>query len=149
VETNANRDAHLRAGRRRQAQDALAFEQDRESMLVGELEDVLAEAEGPGLDAGLFAQMSLEEAELVRTALGQDAGSEAAEEPDEDDDFAWSREHGYGAGTGETDEDSDEDTAEDTVEEEVVRLQAEIDSSRRVQAALETYLELLAAPPAR
>ena len=74
-------------------------------MLVGELEDVLAEAEGPGLDAGVFAQMSLEDAELVRTALGQDAGSEEAEEPDEDDDgFAWLLDHGYGAGAGETDE---------------------------------------------
>ena len=59
--------------------------------------------------------------------------------------FEWSLDHGYGAGTDET----DEDPAEDTVEEEVARLQAEIDSSRRVQAALETYLELLAAPPAR
>lgn len=114
-------------------------------MLVGELEDVLAEAEGPGLDAGLFAQMSPEDAELVRTALGQDAGSEGAEEPDEDDGFEWSLEHGYGAGTAET----EDDPAEDIVDEEVARLQAEIDSSRRVQAALETYLELLAAPPAR
>ncbi len=51
VDTNANRDAHLRAARRRQAQEALAFERDREAMLVSELEDVLAEAEGPRLDA--------------------------------------------------------------------------------------------------
>ena len=113
-------------------------------MLVSELEDILAEAEGPTLDAGVFARMSSEDAELVRTALGQGVGSEGAElgEDDEDDGFAWSLEHGYGAGAGET----GESLAEDAVEEEVARLQAEIDSSRRVQAALEAYLELLAIP---
>ncbi len=85
--------------------------------------------------------MSPQDAELVRTALGQDAGSEEADELDEDDGFEW-LEHGYGAGTGET-----ADDPAGAVEEEVGRLQAEIDSSRRVQAALETYLELLATPP--
>ena len=113
-------------------------------MLVSELEDILAEAEGPTLDAGMFARMSPEQAELVRSALGQGAGSDGTEELDaldEDDGFAWSLEHGYGAGAGETD-----DPAEYAVEEEVARLQAEIDSSRRVQAALEAYLELLAGP---
>jgi hypothetical protein len=47
VDTDASRDAHLRNARRRQAQDALAFERDREAMLVSELEDILAEAVRP------------------------------------------------------------------------------------------------------
>ena len=137
-----DRDAHVRAARRGEVSDALAFEQDREAMLVGQLEAVLAEVEGPRLDADLFALMSPEDATLVRTALGQDLGGETGDEADpNDDDFEFS-----------VDFDEEEvetgEIEEDDLEEEVARLQSEIESSRRMQAALGQYLELLSAPPA-
>ena len=109
-------------------------------MLVGQLEAVLAEIEGPQLDAGLFALMSSEDAALVRVALGQDLGGELGDEADPNDDgFEFSLDF---------DEDEVEtgETEEDDLEEEVTRLQSEIESSRRMQAALRQYLELLSAP---
>ncbi len=129
-----DRDAHVRAARRREALDALAFERDREAVLVEQLEDVLAVVEGARLDADLFAQMSPDEAQLVRTALGEDTDSEPEqeEEPEADDE-------------AETDESAEDAEAE--VEAEVVRLQAEIEGSRRAQAALERYLELVSRQP--
>ena len=95
-------------------------------MLVEQLEDVVAEIDGPALDDGLLAQMSPEAAGLVLAALGQNARVEADEETDEDDDAF--------------------DAVQD-VEEEIARLQAEIESSRRIQAVLGQYLDLLSAPP--
>jgi hypothetical protein len=130
-----DRDAHVRAARRRQALDALAFEQDREAVLVEELEDVLAEVHGARLDAELFAQMSLDEAQLVRTALRVDDDADAdPEEPDPETD-------------NEAEALEDED-AEAEVEAEIMRLQAEIERSRSTQAALERYLELVSQQPA-
>jgi hypothetical protein len=125
-----DRDAHVRAARRRQALDALAFEQDRAAMLVGVLEDVLAELEGARLDAALFAKMSPDDAGLVRAALGEDREPEPDEEVEAADD-----------------DEAEPDAGQDDVEAEIVRLQEELDSSRRVQAALEQYLELLASAP--
>jgi hypothetical protein len=136
MSASLDRDAHVRAARRRQAVDALAFEQDREAMLVGQLEDVLAEVEGARLDADLFAQMSPDDAGLVRAALGQNVNADPDEAEPEDDDFGFPVD--FDAGEAETNE-----TEQDDVEEEIARLQAELGSSRRVQAALERYLELL------
>jgi hypothetical protein len=129
-----DRDAHVRAARRRQALDALTFERDREAVLVEELEDVLADVDGARLDADAFAQMSLDEAHLVRAALGEDEHTDAGPEQEAE------------TGTGEAVEDAE--SAEDEAESEVVRLQAEIDGSRRAQAALERYLELVSPQPA-
>ena len=142
-----DRDAHVRAARRRQALDALAFEQDREAVLVEQLEDVLAEIEGARLDADLFAQMSLDEAQLVRTALGEDTDSEPEQEAEpEADGFGFSIDFAADEdATGEAAEDAEDAEAE--VEAEVVRLQAELERSRRVQAALERYLELVSQQP--
>lgn len=110
-------------------------------MLVGQLEDVLAEIEGPGLDTDLFARMSPDDVGLVRVALGQDTDAEWDEDALEDDGLDLSLDADDGeAETGETEQDD--------VEEEIGRLQAEIASSRRAQAALGRYLELLSGPPA-
>jgi len=127
----ADRDALVRAARRRQALDALAFEQDRAAMLAEQLEDVLAEVEGARLDAALFAKMSADDAGLVRAALGEDR----APQPDEDAEPA-------------DDDDAETGADQDDVEAEIVRLQEELESSRRAQAALEQYLELLSEAPA-
>jgi hypothetical protein len=134
----------VRAARRRQALDALAFEQEREAMLVEQLEDVLAEAEGARLDAGLFAQMSPHEARLVRAALGEAVNGgtwqEAEEDGEPDGDFGLALDF--------EDDDADLETgAADDVEAEVARLREVVESSRLVQAALQRYLALLSAQP--
>jgi hypothetical protein len=127
-----DRDAHIRAARRRQALDALAAEQDREAMLVEQLEDIVAEADGARLDADAFAQMSPDDARLARTALGLDGDADSDAEAEVDgDDFGFS-----------LDLEDDEADPED-LEAEIARLQEVIESSRRVQAALERYLALL------
>jgi hypothetical protein len=141
-----DRDAHVRAARRRQAEDALAFERDREAVLVAELEDLLAEVEGARLDEQLFAALGDGDAALVRVALGHEpppgtVRAPASEpEPDgwEPEDWEWEQQP-----------DADEaDAAEDgdDPEEEIARLQGEIAGSHRIQAALGRYLELLALP---
>ena len=137
-----DRDVAVRASRRRLALDAAAFERDREAMLVSQLEDVLAEADGPQVDALLFAQMSQDEIALVRAALGEYAFVNTDEEavPDDNDvDFSPDFDDG---------EAESSDAGGDGVEEEVARLEGEIESSRQIQAALERYLDLLSAPPA-
>ena len=110
--------------------DALAFERDREAELLAQLEETVAEADGSRLDEEVFAQMDAEAVELVRVALGGGTEFEFDEEP-EDDAFDVS-----------FDEPAAEDEG-DPVEEEIARLQSEIESARRVQAALERYAELL------
>jgi hypothetical protein len=139
-----DRDAQVRAARRRQALDALAFEQEREAMLVEQLEDVLAEADGARLDAGLFAQMSPDEARLVQAALGEAVNGgtwqEAGEGVEPDDEFGLSPDL--------EDDDADLDAAAtDDIEAEVARLQEVLESSRLLQAALQRYLALLSAQP--
>jgi len=144
-----DRDAAVRASRRRQALDALAFEREREAVLAEQVEDVLAETTGPQVDAAVFARMSDDDTALVRAALGEDAfvddDPDEEELPDDDDDFGFSSDF--------EDEDADDNAVDDDddadgVDEEIARLQGEIESSRRTQAALERYVELLSEPPA-
>jgi hypothetical protein len=120
-----DRDAHVRAARRRQAQDALEFERDRAEMLATELEDVLAGADGRRVDADVFAQMSPEDVQLVRAALGNDAAVIDRVNRDDLEPLA------------------DSDAVSRELEEEISRLESELLSSRRLQGALERYLGAL------
>ena len=109
-------------------------------MLIGQLEDVVAELEGARLDAELFAQLRPEEAELVRAALGEDADTDEVEEeaPQDDGELGFSLDFDDVAGAGEPEGES--------LEDEIARLDEELVQSRRVQAALQSYLELLSRP---
>ena len=93
-------------------------------MLVEQLEDVLAEADGAHLDADLFAQLSPGDAACTDGARPRVTPTRC-------------RARGRGGWRS-----RDEPTTED-LEEEILRLQDVIESSRRVQAALERYLALL------
>jgi len=119
-----DRDALARAARRRLAREALAFERDREAMLLSELEDALAEIEGPRLDAELYAQMTPDDTALVRAALGDEPPVEPEPEPGIEPD--------------------PEPEGGVYTEEEVARLETELGVSRLRQSAIERYLELLA-----
>ncbi len=109
------------------------FEQDRESVLAQQIEELLAEREGAAMDARLFAQMTADEARLVESALGlvdARSGEEWSDLEEDDDDPT--------PADGESEDDADE------FEAELARLQTEIAASHQVQAALRRYLELLA-----
>jgi hypothetical protein len=126
-----DRAAIARAVRRRQAQEALDFERDREKTLEEQIELVIGEAEGRKIDAGVFAQMSPEDVEIVREEL------DPTPHADTDDE---------GGGFFERDDLSDGFTfgeASDPSEEELKRLAEELESCRRRQRAFEAYLAAL------
>jgi hypothetical protein len=125
-------EAIAREQRRRLAREALEFEVGREAALGEQLQETIAEDEGPAIDERVFARMAPEDVELVRAALGDDSADEFVAEGDEGDE--WFVEEG----------DVAEVVAEDR-ESEITRLEAEIRDSRRRQAALRRYLEALEA----
>ena len=123
-------EAIAREQRRRLAREALEFEIGREAALADQLQETIAEVEGPAIDERVFAQMASEDVELVRAALGNDSADEFLAEGDEGDE--WFVEEG----------DEGEIVAEDR-ESEISRLEAEMADSRRRQAAFHRYLEAL------
>lgn len=122
-----DRDAIARAQRRRQAQEALEFELDRTRNLEWQIEEIVAELEGPRIDEEAFAKMAPEDAEAARAVLQPDRGPEPEGEWFELD---------------EVPEIEAVETREET-EEEIRRLQEEIAASRRCQEVLERYIEAL------
>jgi hypothetical protein len=120
-----DRDAIARNQRRRQVEGALDDERGREAALAEQLEDVVAETEGPLLDERVFARLDADDVALVREAL--EASSSFDEEEDEPDAPAPESE---GPDEGWTDA-------------EIARLQDEIADSRRRQLAYERYLAAL------
>lgn len=125
-------EAIARQQRLRLAREALEFEVGREAALGDQLQETIAEVEGPAIDERVFARMASEDVELVRAALGDDFADELTAESDEADE--WFVEEG----------DEAEIVAEDR-ESEISRLEAEIRDSRRRQAALQRYVEALEA----
>jgi hypothetical protein len=117
----------VRAVRRRQALDALAFERDRAALLTEQLEETVALLDGAVVDAAVYAELSPDDVQLVRAALG-----------DTDDRSAFD---GYEEDEDENLEAPPDDRQEG--EEEILRLQGELDMSGRLQAALERYLDRL------
>jgi hypothetical protein len=124
-----------RAGRRRQAQDALEFERSRAEALRDRLEAIVTELDGPGVDETVFAALSPAEIELVRPEL-QPAGPDPAPlgEDEADDE----------GGDGDAGEESRSESARDLQEAEIERLQGELALSARRQRAFERYLRVLA-----
>jgi hypothetical protein len=129
-----DRDAIARAQRRRQALEALEFERNRETGLSEQIEEIVAEAEGPRIDEEAFARMTPEDAAALRTVLQLDGEPFSEDEPLPEDDWL---------GPTEGSSEPDPDEPEDDAEEEIGRLQAEVAESRRRQEVLERYLEAL------
>jgi hypothetical protein len=122
-------EAMARAQRRRQANEALEFERDREAALQEQLEAVVADVEGPRIDEAAFARMAPEEAELARGIL--ESGLEGEDRDLDPLDEEWLVE-----------DDTPEEESE-SFEDEVSRLQGQIAESCRLQQALESYLRAL------
>ena len=125
-----------RSVRRRQVDEALDFERDREAALRGQLEETAAELEGPGVDEETFAAMDPDDVGIVQQVLLETGDAFEDELGDEGDD-EWLQEF--------MDDGSPEDARKERLEE-VARLEEEIADSRRRQQALERYLEALAGP---
>lgn len=120
-------DAIVCARRRQQALDALEFERGREAALLEQRDEVLTELEGPRIDAAAFARMEAEDVELVREALDPEQGS-----PEEE----WLEFQGEPAAEAER-------LRREEREAERQRLIRLIAECRRLQQALERYLEAL------
>jgi hypothetical protein len=127
-----DRDVITRAQRRRQAQEALEFERSRATSLEEQVEEIVAEVEGPRIDEEAFARMAPEDAAAARAVLQPDDAP-----PPEDD---WL---GLDGGPPADQPGDAEESEEDDTEEELARLQQEIAASRRRQEVLERYLEAL------
>jgi len=127
-----DREAVARAGRRAQAQEALAFEREREAALRHQLAALVLEEEGGRVDAAAFAELEPEEVQLVRSALG-----ELADDVEDDGDDLFGDEPYVTFDDGEEDE---------PPVDEIARLGSAIVESQRVQAALERYIAVLERP---
>ena len=127
-----------RSQRRRQAQEALDFERDREAALRGQLEETATELEGPNVDEETFAEMDPQDVAIVKeTLVGTGNGFEHGLEGEAEED--WLTEF--------TEAESPEVEREERLGE-VARLEGEIGDSRRRQQALQRYLDALVAPTA-
>jgi hypothetical protein len=124
-----------RAQRRRQALEALESERDREAALRGQLEETVTELEGPNVDEEAFAGMEPEDVQIVRQSM-LDAGQAFDTTFSAEDGEDWLDEF-------RVDGESPEDEREERLGE-VVRLEGEINESRRRQQALERYVAALA-----
>ena len=123
-----DRQAIARDVRRRQVQETLDFERDREQTLQEQVELVIGEAEGAGVDAAAFERMSPEDVAIVKAELNP-TPYEAEE----------------GAGFFERDDLFEFDLEEevDPHEEELRRLNEELEDCRRRQQAFAAYLQAL------
>ena len=118
-----DREQIARTVRRRQAQEALDFERERERTINEQIELVIAEAEGARLDAVIFQRLTPEDAEIVRTELT----------PVSYDDSSFFERDDVIMLEDEADQHA----------EELARLNAELDDCRRRQRAFEAYLNAL------
>ena len=124
-----DRETIARERRRRQALEQLELERDREAALREQLAEVIGEQLEAEVDEAAFARMSADDVAVVREAL---VGVEDETELFDDDWLA---------------DDDDEEAAAEDAEPEIARLQAEVEDSRRRQAAFEAYLAALAVTP--
>ena len=116
-----------RRQRRRQIEEALADERGREAVLAAQLEEVVAESDGPGVDAQVFERLDPDDVAVVRDVLEIPVADEY--DPEEGDDPFVFEIGGDENGT----------------DDEIARLQDEIAGSRRRQQALQRYLDALEA----
>lgn len=128
-----DRDAIARARRRQQATEALDFERYRESALLEQIADVVAEEEGPRIDREAFAKMAEGDVALVNEAL---AGSGSDGDALEVDDGFFTDASGFPDG---------DEAADGNDAEEIARLEEELALCRRRQRAFERYLDALGA----
>jgi hypothetical protein len=130
-----DRHAIARARRHRTIAERLEEERAREAVLTEQLEEVITDLEGPGIDEIVLEQLPVEDATYVRGIV---QGGVAIELGIEEDFFAGLAD----------DDDEVIDTASE-LEDEIARLRAAIEESQTRQRALQGYLDGLTALPDR
>jgi hypothetical protein len=118
-----DREEIARTVRRRQAKEVLDFEREREQTIKEQIELVIAETEGGRIDAAAFAQMSPEDAAIVKEELTP-ASLEESSFFERDDVILL-------------------DDEEDANAAELARLDDELEDCRRRLRAFEAYLDAL------
>jgi hypothetical protein len=123
-----DRDAIARGVRRRQAQETLDFEREREQTLIEQVELAIGEAESSHVDAAAYERMSPEDVQIVKAEFDP-----PTYDADED------------AGFFERDDlfDLDEVEEVDPHAEELARLNGELEECRRRQQAFSAYIDAL------
>ena len=117
--------------RRRLIGEAVELEQGREAALLEQLEETVAELEGPRIDEEAFARMTPGDADIVRTVLGgQNPEEEIPEEEPDEDSLAPEAE-------------ADPEAERQELLAEITRLEEEIARSQRRRDAFERYLDAL------
>jgi len=124
-----DREAIAREVRRRQVQETLDFEREREQTLKEQVEIVITEADGKSVDEAAFARMSPEDVEIVNAELNP-PGIEVEDDPS----FFFERDDLINL---------DDEENVDQHAEELARLKGELEDCRRRQRAFEAYLEAL------
>lgn len=125
-----DREAIARDVRRRQAQESLDFEREREQTLKDQIELVISEVESPKVDAAAFERMSPEDVAIVRAEfnpLPYDEEDDPGSFFERDDVFNF-----------EVDLDETDPHAE-----ELARLNGELETCLRRQQAFVAYIEAL------
>lgn len=132
-----DRTATARAERRRQVTEALEDERGREAALRQQIDAIVLDLEGPGIDEAAFATMAPEDVEIVK---GSFAGGAAMEL--EGLEAEWIE---FIGGEGGTEGWRDHEAERQELEAEIARIEQEIAVSARRQEAFERYLEALGA----
>ena len=115
--------------RRRLIGEAVELEQGKEAALLEQLEETVAELEGPRLDEEAFARMTPGDADIVRAVLsGQSPGEETPEEESDEDWLAPV---------------ADREAERQELLAEIARLEEEITRSQRRRDALRRYVDAL------
>jgi hypothetical protein len=125
-----DREKIARDVRRRQAQESLDFEREREQTIRDQIELVISEAEGPQVDAAAFGRMSPEDVAIVKAEF-----SPLPFEEEDDPGSFFERDDVFNL---------DIDVEEvDPHAEELARLTAEMEQCVRRQQAFVAYIEAL------
>ena len=118
-----------RGQRRRLIGEAVELEQRREAALLEQLEETVAELDGPHIDDNAFARMTPGDAEIVRAVLaGQNPWEETPEDEIDEDWLAA---------------EPDPEVESEELLAEIARLEEEIAHSQRRRDAFARYLEAL------
>jgi len=115
--------------RRRLIGEAVELEQGTEAALLEQLEETVAELEGPRIDEDAFARMTPGDADIVRAVMaGQSPGEETPEEESDEDWLAPV---------------ADPEAERQELLAEIARLEEEITHSQRRRNALQRYVDAL------
>lgn len=131
-----DRDAIARERRRREAVEAIEFEQEREAVLRDQIEAIVLEGERERVDGEALARLDPADAAVVREILGDD-GDDVTEHDDADD---WESDF------VDLDDEPDAEDDSDSMADEIGRLQGEIAESQRRQQALARFVSALEEP---